>query len=322
MDKGKYIKASLLFVFTSYILFAFVINDALASLPAAGSYKFYTSVFFTDDEAKRFQRKKNDAIIRIGQEIAYYNSLTRKLTSEEQEEKSDLEKFLEELNCFDDHLYNMAELEYGFRENKSLGLRLFYKQDKTMLVRHLNKSVPEYSYKIDRTGGFGGYYKTLLKEGAKWQIIAMQDFAYFEKIAPADVNKNNATIEENTSFYFDCHAQDKKGRNYFSQAGIGVGHKWAGKYSATIAKISLFESFELVKKWNLSLNNYTEQSFTDRGNMFYKSVIYEQVGLAKDVVNSHNQTKFTVQFGYYWKKSLIDEDFIISGPIFSLWMTL
>ena len=71
------------------------------------------------------------------------------------------------------------------------------------------------------------------------------------------------------------------------------------------------------------LSNYTEYEKTKSENFLYGRTIYDQISVAKEFYFDNLKTQyFTIQMGYFWKSSMKDSLYTVSGPIFSLWLDL
>ena len=161
----------------------------------------------------------------------------------------------------------------------------------------------------------GFYYKYLLYKNENWRILVIPECLYSR-------NKiYGKKLHSSLGSYAGYSTTSKTGRRHFSEIGFVIGKTFNCGYKDTIVKkISCLQGGELIR--NLILSNYVEYSFSTNGRRGYRNLIYEQISLAKEFISKSGRPIFTTQIGYYWKQNFDNKTFQISGPLFSLWITL
>jgi hypothetical protein len=296
------------------ITFYFTNSFAGAWLPNEGEYKFSSSLLLIDSRTKKLQNKKSEIMLDV------YRALNAIYTSNQLQNP---EQTLEELQALRDDLDGLydqflvnSELEYAVSPSQSFGLKGSFSEEKILNYKYNHRTSQDHNFKRTIARELGFYYKHSLYKNDRWQVSIVPEFSYRKR---AMLDKTRII---NIGSYIGYNKILKSGKKSVSELGFVIGKIFNDGYKDTIfRKISFFEGVELLK--SLFLNNYFEYSFANNGNIVYNNTIYEQVGISKEFAISKNeQQKFTMQIGYYWKKSLVSSSFMVSGPVFSLWMNL
>lgn len=302
----------LLFMITT---FHFTNSDGGAWLPDEGGYKLSSAVLFIDGDTKKFQKAKSESILDIYREL---NSLFRanQTTNAMKQTIEELQALRDDLNGFNDQFLVNSELEYGINAKYSFGLKGSFNEKKSLSYKYNESPYKDNSFKRQFAREVGFYYKYSLYKDDSWQISLAPEITY------SKITKLNKTIITNIGSFIGHSRISKSGKKNVAELGFVIGKIFNEGYKNTIfKKISFFEGVEVLK--SLFLNNYFEYSFASNGNVMYKNVMYEQIGISKEFAMGRvGRQRLTTQIGYYWKKSLSNKAFKVSGPVFSLWMNL
>ena len=314
MVQGKYIIILILKTFVFLItIFYSTISESIAWLPEEGRYKFSSNVLFIDRETRDSQKERAEMLSKAHREISILMK-RKNLAQNEQQDLRELEAFVSDYEAFNDDIFIGNEIEYGLSQNQSFGLKANFSLEKNLQYKYTN-NLSEESFKKNVVREVVFFYKHSLHKNDSWQISLVPEVSY---------SKNNLFGQKYSygiGTYIGYTKISKSGKKHFSELGFSVGKRSNNNYKNTILKkISFVEGVELVK--NLILSNYFEYSFATNGNLMYRGVVYEQISLAKEFGSDANYPMFITQIGYYWKRSLRNRMFQLSGPIFSVCVNL
>ena len=314
MVQGKYIitfiSNTLVFL---VIIFYFTASQGSSWLPEEGRYKFSSNALFIHRATRDAQKERAQALSNTHKDI---NFLLKKqnLTKEEKQNLEELEYFANNHEAFNEEIFIGNDIEYGLNQNQSFGLKANFSLEKNLQYKYTNNSSEE-SFKKNVVRELGFYYKHSLYKNDKWQVSLVPEIIY---------SRNNFFGRKYSyvvGSYIGYAKISESGKKYFSELGFSIGNVSSNNYKNTILKkISFVEGIGLLK--NLTLINYFEYSFATNGNLLYRGVAYEQIGFAKEFSSNTNNTVFVTQIGYYWKRSISNRMFQLSGPIFSLCVNL
>ena len=289
-------------------------SQSIAWLPCKGKYKFSYNVLFADGATRDSQKERAEILLDAHREINILLMKKKNLSKAQEKDLQELESLVNNYDAFNNNAFIANEIEYGISQNQSFGLKANLSSEKNLQYKYTNKSEKSW-FKENIIREVGCYYKHSLYKNDRWQISLMPQFTY---------NKNNIFGQKHSYMigsYIGYTKISKSGKRYFSEIGFNVGKIFNRGYKDTILKkISVVEGVELVK--NLMVTNYFEYSFATNGHPMYRAVVYEQISLAKEFVNKTNHPIFTTQIGYYWKRNLSNSVFQLSGPVFSVCLSL
>ncbi|MFK7967646.1 MAG: hypothetical protein AB8B68_00535 [Rickettsiaceae bacterium] len=314
MVQGKYIIIFLskLFVF-SVVIFPFTILQASSWLPEEGRYKFSSNVLFIDNTTRNAQKTRATILSNAHRDISVLLK-KQNLTREEKIDLQELESFTSNYEAFNEEIFIGNDIEYGLSQNQSFGLKANFSLEQNLQHKYTNNSSEE-SFKKNAVRELGFYYKHSLYKDDKWQISLVPEIIY---------SKNNIFGHKYSYIvgaYIGYAKISKSGKKYFSELGFSIGNISNNNQKNTILKkISFVEGVELLK--SLMLINYFEYSFATNGNLMYREVVYDQIAIAKEFTSNNNRALFMAQIGYYWKRSIRNKMFQLSGPIISLCVNL
>ena len=290
------------------------IAKSVAWLPDKGHYKLSTSVLFSDELTKKLQNKRAEILLEAYRDMGELLSKDN-LTKSEKKDLQELEDFCNTYDAFNDTLFTYQEIEYGIGSEQSFGLKAYLSSERFLQYRYNNKFTDDYIFKKKITKGIGFYYKYLLYKNDRWQIVIMPEISQFGR------SNTDEKFAYSAGIYAGYSKTTKSGKNYFSEFGFNISSIFNDSYKDTILnKFSFTEGIELIK--GFFIINYVEYSFASNGNMLYKHTIYEQASITKEFKHSANKMSITAQVGYYWKRSLKNKNFWVSGPLFSLYLNI
>ena len=300
---------------------------ATAWLPEADTYNLYSGHSYIDARSRKIRNMRKENFINIQNdilELSKVRAMIRKeavdrgrelLNSElrniEQIEKDIalLEQESAELLSFSDESSSYFELEYGLADSHSLVTKLVYKTDKFADINSgktfVTKSGQEidifYKYKIFDHGSWVATIRPKINFSThnKQKSISYTDF---------DLLVGHSRIKKAYSTYLECGITMRKYYNRVSNHSIGY-------------VLSVQEGIKFSNGFILS--NYTEYEKAKFINILYRRTIYDQVSIAKELAFDNLRLDcLTVQVGYFWKGSLVDRFYTVSGPIFSIWLNV
>ncbi len=308
------------------ILFIIIISTSIRSsanpwLPKVGEYKVYLGFAQVDKKSKKEILLRKDLYFKTLNKIYVLRSIKESiiqsakmsgrdlLNSESRQIETidydliNLSSNADELGAFTDDSFSTFEVEYGATEKDSFGIKILYRKDHIATLSNNN-----YSY--SNTGNEADiYYKNKLWEYDNW-VITLQP-----KINISSVAKKSSIKHVDLALLIG-HSSIKKNREVFGEFGIELrrhNDKFVHKPFGYL--IILQEGIKFGKKWVLS--NYTEYEKVKSRSHLYRTTIYDQVSFAREF--TLNKINIYGQLGYFWKYSIVDRNYMISGPVFSLY---
>lgn len=311
------------------ILFIAIISTNIRSLagpwlPQVGEYKVYLGFSQVDNRSKKeillrkglyFKTLDKISVLKSVQEsiITGAKISGRELLNSElrQIETIDyditnLSGSADELSTFTDDSFSTFEVEYGATEKDSFGVKILYKKDHLSTLSNNNYSYSNTGKEADL------YYKKKLLEYNNWTITLRP------KINISSIAKKSSIQHVDLALLIG-HSSLKKNKEVFGEFGIELrkhNDKFVHKPLGYL--IIIQEGIKFGKKWILS--NYTEYEKVKSRSHLYRTTIYDQVSLAREF--TLNETNIYGQLGYFWKYSIVDRNYRISGPVFSLYFNL
>jgi len=124
------------------------------------------------------------------------------------------------------------------------------------------------------------------------------------------------------ALYAGYSKKKKNGNDIFHEFGFSIRKYFNNALGSKIGyATSVMDGMKF--KNGIMLTNFTQYERTKLRNLVYSHTIYEQVSIAKEFnVNKLIKHKFTAQIGYFWKGSIVDKAFRMSGPIVSIWLSV
>ncbi len=300
---------------------------AEAWFPEVGTYNFYLSHSYIDSRSRKIRNIREEAFIAMQNNIEELclrkylikknaNNLDRRLLNSELREIEQINlniKLLEqesfELSSFSDESSSYFGLEYGLAEKLSFGAVIGYKADKFADLKSGKASVTKSGQEIDI------FYKFKVFDNERL-VVTVRPKIHLS------VDDNHNSLGYHDIKLLIGSSRIKKNYTAYLEYGIT-----ARKYYGRIIDDSMGYVLSLqegIKFGNgFTLSNYTEYEEAEFMKILYRQTIYEQVSIAKDVTfDSLGLNCFTAQIGYFWKRSLVDRFYTVSGPIFSLGFNL
>jgi hypothetical protein len=300
---------------------------ATAWLPEIDTYNLYSSHSYIDARSRKIRNMRKESFIDIQNNISKLSKaqamirkkavdlgrelLNSELRNVEQIERDIalLERESAELSSFSDESSSYFELEYGLADSHSFGTKLVYKTDKFADINSGETSVTKSGQEIDI------FYKYKFFDHESWVAT----------IRPK-INFSASNKQKSISYTdFDLligHSRIKKGYSTYLECGITMRKYYNKVRDHSIGYVlSIQEGIKFSNGFTLS--NYTEYEKAKFTNILYRRTIYDQVSIAKEIAFDNLRLDcFTAQVGYFWKGSLIDRFYTVSGPIFSIWFNV
>lgn len=324
MVEGKYLKFLLIFILLN--LFSFY-SYAGAWLPQVGEFKIGFSYGVVDNKTKKEQENRDHIFIELRKEISSLYNKKYEIENEAYTEKRRLynieraklekiknnieilEQITADLSAFNDNFFNSIDLEYGLSTQESFGMKISYKQDQTSI-----SPMPLYKkIKLDDKL-IAVFYKYKLFQSKEF-ILSLQPNFHFS-------THNNRSFSK----YFDIglmlgHSKQKKKYSLYSEIGV-VARTPFYNNKGDVSYVLMFNEGTKLNN-GFMVSNYTEYEHIVNKKSVYESTIYDQLAIAKEICFDVKKSKcFTTQVGYFWKESLVERTYKISGPIFSLWLNI
>jgi hypothetical protein len=325
MDQRKYITPSPLLTFA--ISFFLCLQTALADawLPKPGTYKYIASVAFVDKDTRKLRNKRQvlynnlqDASRKLGKRkdelLSLVKDQNRSLTNSEQRAIEAIDNkvaaFLADANyiaIFNENEFGNFSVEHGINENQSFGVRIGYRLDQFQTYLDDGKSYDSFRYGDD----INLIYKHKLYSNDKL-IITLKQQVQFDRY------QNARNFVASTSVLFGYSKTKKNGQIIFQDIGFFIEVPTANDINQGI------EITDGIKfKNGIIISNYFRYMFEEKDHIAYNRSIYEQISVGKVIgVRGLKKLDLTLQLGYFWNQSLIDTNFISSGPTFSLWFNI
>jgi hypothetical protein len=328
MAEGKHI---ILQNYIIILLIFFVLRatkaHAGAWLPEKGTYNLYSSHSYIDEHSRKARNMRRDLFIEMQTEIQKLSKippqiyretdeLQRPLLNSElrliEEIKQDieiLEKEASELTSFNDENSSYFELEYGAAESHSFGTKIGYKQSCFADINSGKPNLTKSGQEIDI------FYKYKVFNNENW-IVTLRPKVHF-----SNFDKNKSLTHIDLELLVGKSTTKDNHRSYI-EWGVGLRNYYGLVINNTISYVlSMQESMYIGK--GFTLNNYTEYEKAKFINILYRRTIYDQISITREIVVDKPKLKcFTAQIGYFWKTSLVNRYYTLSGPTFSLWFNL
>ena len=210
-----------------------------------------------------------------------------------------------ELTSYQDDFLTTAIIEYGLKENQSFGLNLSYKQNSFSS----SKSSFTSPAKIVEF-----FYKYCMFQ-SNHHILSVQP-----KFIINNNYKNNAEIYSELSLFFGTSYNIRK-NEFFIEMGLNNINGIYGNYRKKKEySVSISEGIKMPKGWMLL--HYTKYNFRNDANPVYKTTLYQQLSIAKEVNLGNMKNELTIQVGYFKDQSLKRRRYKITGLVFSIWLEI
>jgi hypothetical protein len=324
------------------IIFLLILLPALCQanpwLPEPGHSKFFSSIAMIDKES--INRKKiREEIYLESQRMMYdleeekseiVNRIlleNRNATNNERRTLEQIDQDMKTLKLIsidqkayqDDKIGNVSR-EYGINEKYSLGVNIGYRWSKFASHDIYCRSGKFISRSEKNTVTYGNNVDIFLK----YKVF----------------NNDNWIITLQPKLYMDKYG--KSGNKLFQEIGLMVGYSRETITGATkFSEIGIFAGNSVNNKWNMEdsgsisftkgikfqsgimLYNFLRYYTRKVDNKIYNKSLYEQISVAKETgFGRLKRNNFTVSAGYFFDQSLVDRNFKLSGPVFSLWFNI
>ena len=316
--------------------------NANAWLPAAGQYQYHLTYGMIDKPSRKRRNERSDYFIALQEQITNHNDLksqiennalsqNRNLTAFEQTsieeleiENKDLEEEAKYLSSFSDDSMAFFDVEYGATDSQSFGVKIGYINDKFAKISS-GPNLDAIGKKSSEGKSLDVFYKYQLFKNDSWSIILSPKVHY---------SKYTAT---KAGCYFDAalivgyskeQEVDKKKKDqepkYVAFQEFGISARKYARHDASKNPGYVITMLDGVRfNDGVIFTNYIEYEKAKFDNYLYNRTLYEQISVAKEFyLDNLKQKTFTIQLGYFWKGSVENQIYTMSGPILSLWLTI
>lgn len=311
------------------VVFILNVNKSYAGawLPEVGTYSLYSSHSYIDARSRKIRNMRKEAFIDMQNDIQELSmlknqiykrasDLRRELLNSElrnvEQIKRDinlLEQESAELTSFSEENSSYFELEYGLAEAHSFGTKLGYKANKFADINSGKTFATKYGREID----IFYKYKVFGDENLVATIRPKIHFSTYDKHKSLGYSEFELLVG---------HSKIKKSYSTYFELGVAARKYYGRIIDNSIGYVlSMQEGVKFGKGFTIS--NYTEYEKAKFVNILYRRTIYDQVSIAKEIrLDNLGVNCFSAQMGYFWKGSLVDRFYTVSGPIFSVWFNL
>lgn len=333
MVKRKYL-ANALTAFCACFLFITTskIASAEAWIPGDGKSQYYFSAAFADKKSEKSLKNRAELFVEaqnaIKQAYIYRDQIFAKASNANREltafEKEEIREIDEEIELFKQHANEINSFKDKMRFKFFAETSLSKKTSAGLVIDYVSNRFPSYSspyHKESITGAdFNLFYKVQIL-----QYQSTPDKSFCVTIRPSIaisfydkksfLNYIDAAIffgQTNKYKYFDAIHEIGLGVRQYNtfKKGRGVGH-----FGSILDGIKFPSGF--------MISNFLQYEQAGLKNRAYNKTIYEQISLAMEfTLNKRPVQTVNAQIGYFWKNSLLDKDFFVSGPILSFWLNL
>ena len=303
-------------------------SSADAWLPTAGSYQYSSTFSMIDKRSKNSKNKRSGAFVKIRDDVNALYALRSSIKEEANHENrnlrnseiraleninqdiAELEDASEMLASFRDEYSAQSLIEYGATDTQSFGIKFNYIIDKFAGYNDPNHNKEFMGKEADF------FYKYRLFKNKKWSV-SIKPTVQFSSYD----NKNSCKFMD-LALYAGYSKQKKNGTNLFHEFGFAIRKYFNNALDSKVGyAASMMDGIKF--KNGVMLTNFTQYERTKLRNLVYGHTIYEQISIAKEFsVNKLIKHNFTAQIGYFWKSSMVDKAFRMSGPIVSIWLSV
>jgi len=278
-----------------------------------GSYRYRATIGTIDKKSKITKKIRADIYLKTQRKLEYlkehiklvkkFSALYNKIFREIQF----LERITKELTTYQDELIKIIAIEYGVNQEQNFGIELLYKQNRFQGSKDINYSSSDKEISL--------FYKIKLLQWGN-RIITVQP-------------KIQMTTSANgqSQFFYELLLLTGISRHssiasIFAESSFGVGKELNNLYTRrSYYSFSTTEGVEF--KNGLMFVSFIKYYIRKNYGNIYDKTVYNQLSIAKKINFSTSKNKnITTQIGYFWDKSLINQNYQISGLIFSLWINV
>lgn len=209
---------------------------------------------------------------------------------------------VEVLGAINDHHFGYIYLEQNIAENQSVGLKINHEVNRDFNDNHLTRNN---IFAVSHKYQFLNYQNIVASFISKTQYSSDKS-AYHSRyidfaLAVGHSKSSTKSKKRYNSFAFSV----RKFLHHHASKDIGI-------------HFTVNQGFEIAK--NYFIDNYAEYEYI-KGQRIYSSSVYLQTSLVKRI-ESTKAKNYSIQLGYFWKKSLIYKNHQLSGPFISLWLAV
>ena len=218
----------------------------------------------------------------------------------------DIEKMwqdVEVLAAINDHHFGYIYFEQNIADKQSIGLKINHEANRNFDDNNLTRN-------------------NIFALSHKYQ------FLNYQNIVASFISKLQYSSDKLSyhSRYIDFtlaigHSKETKLKKKYNSFALSV-RKFINHqaYKDTGIHFTINQGFEIAK--NYFIDNYAEYEYI-KGQRIYSSSIYLQSSIVKHITSTNTKfINYSLQLGYFWKKSLIYKNHQLSGPFISLWLAV
>lgn len=323
MDKRKYIIIFLL-LFPHYIS----TSKAEAWLADTNKFKYNFSYGFLDKYSIKQQKQRREKFLLLQSIIGFLYKEKSYIYENADKQDRDLyfseKKYLEQLDkeiqdlkreanvlsSFYQRNISSFQTEYGINDKSAFGLKIDY-----INYKEINKLSSSSGKKISYSQSI--FYKYKLYQNDTSIITTMP------KITLSHYNYSNLNQIYELYLMFGHSKYHKKFNvTKFFEGGVAIRKQFNKSLKKNIGFV-FFTQEGFQTKNNFIISNYSEYERNNYQNEIYNILFYNQLSIAKEFfLEKSREQKITIQAGYFWKNSLLNKNYKISGPIISLWFEI
>lgn len=302
------------------------LSMASCYLPEPGQYKFFSSFSFIDRHSVHIKEQREKIYVDAHKMIYRLEEQKRDLhdelhnqwrepTNNERKQLKAIDMEIKELTAIyseqkswlDDKMSNMM-IEYGINDKYSFGMKFLYRINKFLPDAPRSKNI------IARDADVFVKYKIA---GNKNWTITLQP-----KLSVASYGNFGNKFSRELGLIVGHSDETKEKIVRFSEVGVFFGR--CGSKKCDYNNSNDFTLVQGVKLKNgLIFYNFMQYSIRDTDSRVYRRSMYEQISIAKEIIfDKLELSNFTISAGYFFNKSLVNEQSRLSGPIFSLWFSI
>ncbi len=316
--------------------------NANAWLPEVGQYQYHLTYGMIDKPSRKHRNERSDYFISLQEQITDHNDLKAKIKrnalsqngnlnaferaaiEELTIESQDLEEEAKYLSSFSDDSMAFFDVEYGATDSQSFGVKIGYTNDVFAKITS-NYTLESPGKKTSEGKSLDVFYKYQLFKNDSWSIILSPTIHHSKYTATKAGRYFDAALIVGYSKEQEIDEKKKdKEPKYVSFQEFSISARKYVRHDASKNPGYVIAMLDGVRfNDGMIFTNYIEYEKAKFDNYLYNKTLYEQISVAKEFYLDNLKRKtFTVQLGYFWKGSMEDQMYTMSGPILSLWLTI
>jgi len=336
------------------------IANASAWLPKLGQYQYHLTYGMIDKPSRKHRNERSDYFISLQERISGNNYLKakikngasvqrRNLTAVEQSEieaiKTENEDLTEEakhLSSFSDDAMAFFDVEYGATESQSFGVKIGYTNDKFPKIS--SGSITKLKRKkVSEGKSLDVFYKYQVFKNDNWSIVLSPKIHHskysstkaghhfdvtllvgYSKEKVKKKKKKKVKVKVKVKDDDDDEEEEEEESKYIAFQEFRISARKYMRHDASKNPGYVISTLDGIRfNDGVIFSNYIEYEKAKFDNYLYNKTLYEQISVAKEFyLDNLKQKTCTIQLGYFWKGSMNNQMYTISGPILSLWLKI